>query len=89
MNHVMPLPNATTLEEYVVTRLLGQGGVAGLLDLEKRQGYTFSEIAYRPVGYLMTLDSEVPDGRPVDILFFTDYRYNDQKEFSLRHRGEG
>jgi len=26
MNHVMPLPNATTLEEYVVTRLLGQGG---------------------------------------------------------------
>jgi hypothetical protein len=32
----------------------------------------------------MTLDSEVPDGRPVDISFFTDYRYNDWKEFSLR-----
>jgi hypothetical protein len=32
----------------------------------------------------MTLESRVPDDRPVDISFFAKYRYNDYKEFSLQ-----
>lgn len=32
----------------------------------------------------MTLDSEVPDKRPIDISFFGDYQYKDRKEFSFR-----
>jgi hypothetical protein len=52
--------------------------------MEKRQGHTFSEIAYFPFGYLMTFESDVPDDRPVDISFFANYRYDDWKEFSFQ-----
>ncbi len=60
-----------------------QSGVAGLLKLEKGY-YIFSEIAFFPLGYVMTIESEVPDDRPVDISFFANYSYHDLKEFSLR-----
>jgi hypothetical protein len=51
--------------------------------MEKQQGHTFSEIAYLPLGYVMTLESKVPDDRPVDISFFANYRYDEWKEFSF------
>src|SRR4030043_1747562 len=61
-----------------------QSGVAGLLKLDKGRQHIFSEIAFFPLGYFMTLESDVPDDRPVDISFFANYSYNDRKEFSLR-----
>jgi hypothetical protein len=57
-----------------------QSGVAGLLNLDNRKIHTFSEITKAPLGYVMTLESEVPDNRPVDISIFANYRYNDWKE---------
>ncbi len=72
---------------YVYYNLSGisrQSGVAGLLNLGKGKHHTFSEIAFLPLGYVMTFESEVPDDRPVDITFFANYRYDDWKEFSCR-----
>jgi hypothetical protein len=69
---------------YNLSGISRQSGVAGLLNLEKRRHHTFSEIAFLPLGYVMTFESEIPDDRPVDISFFAKYAYNDWKEFSFR-----
>jgi hypothetical protein len=61
-----------------------QSGVAGLIKLDKSCYHNFCEIAFFPLGYVMTIESEVPDDRPVDISFFGNYSYNDWKEISLR-----
>jgi hypothetical protein len=61
-----------------------QSGVACLFKVDQNRYHIFSEIGFFPLGYVMTLESEVPDNRPVDISFFASYSYNDFKEFSLR-----
>ncbi|WP_181646106.1 hypothetical protein [Paenibacillus anseongensis] len=38
---------------------------------------TMSEIAFPPMGYVMTFNSEPPDSRLVEITHFTRYGYND------------
>jgi hypothetical protein len=37
----------------------------------------FSEIAYPPLGFVMTINSPSPDNRLTDITHFASYRYND------------
>lgn len=69
---------------YNLSPVSRQSSVTGLLNIEKQQVHTFSEIAYFPLGYLMTLESNVPDNRPVDISFFANYSYDDWKEFSFQ-----
>jgi len=77
-------PSIRIYTYYKLAPVSRQSGVASLLNIEKQQGYTFSEIAFIPLGYLMTLESKVPDNRPIDISFFANYRYDDRKEFSFR-----
>ena len=43
-----------------------------------------SEIAFPPIGYVMTFDSEPPDSRLVDISDFAEYSYRDRKSIELR-----
>jgi len=77
-------PSIRIYTYYNLAPVSRQSGIASLLNVERRKGYTFSEVAFLPLGYLMTLDSEVPDKRPIDISFFADYLYDDLKEFSFR-----
>lgn len=69
---------------YNASRVSRQSGVAEILNVEKGHHHTFSEIAFFPLGYVMTFKSDVPDKRLVDISFFANYAYNDWKEFSLQ-----
>ncbi len=69
---------------YNLSGISRQSGVTGVLNLAKRRHHTFSEIAFFPLGYVMTFESEVPDNRPVDISFFANYAFNDWKEFSFQ-----
>lgn len=69
---------------YNLSPVYRRSGVGSRLNIEKQQGYTFSEIASWPLGYVMTLESKAPDDRPVDISFFANYCYDDWKEFSFR-----
>lgn len=69
---------------YNLSPVSRQSGVTSLLKLDAQEAHTFSEIANLPFGYVMTLESAVPDNRPVDISFFGNYRYDDWKEFSFR-----
>lgn len=61
-----------------------QTGVTGIGDIFSRENKVFSEIASFPLGYVMTINSPPPDSRLVDITFFSDYRFNDWKDVSLR-----
>lgn len=53
-------------------------------DLAKGKISRMSEIAYPPIGYMITFNSQPPDQRLLDITFFSRYRYNDWKPISLR-----
>jgi hypothetical protein len=69
---------------YNLSGVSRQSGISGLLDLNRGSIHTFSEIAFFPLGYLMTIESQVPDDRLIDISFFARYRFNDWKEFSFQ-----
>jgi hypothetical protein len=76
-------PSVHIYTYFNLSNISRQSGVTGLLNIEKQQVYTFSEVAYFPLGYVMTLESKIPDNRPVDISFFANYRYDEYKEFSF------
>lgn len=61
-----------------------QSGVSGVLNIETHSHKIISEIVFPPMGYVMSLNQEIPDERLFDISFFSMYRYNDWKEFGLR-----
>jgi hypothetical protein len=43
-----------------------------------------SEIAFPPLGYLMTIESIPPDNRLIDISFMARFHYHDWKHIALR-----
>ena len=43
-----------------------------------------SEIAFPPMGYLMTIDSDPPDPRLIDISLFGKYQFSDRRSISLK-----
>ena len=61
-----------------------QTGVVGQANVFTGKVTIMSEIAFPPLGYLMTFNSEPPKEQLVDISFFAGYRYSDWKEISLR-----
>jgi len=61
-----------------------QSAVTGILDFGlSGSARIFTEIAFPPFGYVLSLDSAPPDPRLVDISFFANYRYNDWKDIAL------
>jgi hypothetical protein len=59
-------------------------GVAGVLDINRHTSKIISEIVFPPMGYVMSFNQIKPDERLFDISFFSEYRYNDWKELSLK-----
>ena len=46
--------------------------------------HTFSELAFPPLGYVLTFEAEPPDPRLIDISFFAKYHYDDFTTLNLR-----
>ena len=69
---------------YNPTARSRQSGVAGILNFHTHSSRIISEIIFPPMGYVMSLNNIKPDERLFDITFFSNYRYNDWKEFGLR-----
>ena len=61
-----------------------QTGVVGNFNIFTGRGKVFSEVAYPPLGYVMTLDSSPPDQDLFDITFFADSDFNDYREITLQ-----
>jgi hypothetical protein len=62
-----------------------QAGVSGLATIGSSANVrVYSEIAFPPLTYVLTLDSDPPDPRLVDISFFSHFSYNDWKDVTLR-----
>lgn len=59
-------------------------GIAGRLDLKTRQVIVMSEISFVPFGYLLTLGSEPPDQRLLEITHFARYGYDEFEVAELR-----
>jgi hypothetical protein len=59
-------------------------GVAGVLNLNTHTQKIMSEIVFPPMGYVMSFNHLRPDERLFDITFFSEFSYNDYKEFGLR-----
>lgn len=61
-----------------------QIGLSSSANLKTGVINVMSEIAYPPIGYMMTLNSPPPDDRLLDITFMSRYKYNDWKSIPLR-----
>jgi len=61
-------------------------GATGILDASGHfpQTYIFSEIAFPPFIFVLTLDSPCPDGRLVDISEFASYGYDAERSFDMQ-----
>lgn len=68
---------------YNLTDRPRKSGIAGQLSVFGHQN-VFSEVAFPPIGYVMTLDSPPPDKRLADITYFADYGYDDYRAIPLR-----
>jgi hypothetical protein len=58
-------------------------GVAASANFNTGKVRILSEIAFPPMGYIMTFGSEPPNDKLVDISFMAKYHYNDWKSLSL------
>ncbi len=62
---------------YNITGNLRTSGIVAAMNLGKsRKPTVMSEITFPPFGYLMTIDSEPPDERLIEITHFARYDYN-------------
>lgn len=72
---------------YVFYNRAGRGrqsAISGILDFgSSGSARIFSEIAFPPFGYVLSIDSTPPDPRLIDISFFANYRNNDWKDITL------
>jgi hypothetical protein len=69
---------------YNTTGKFRFSGIVGKADIYNGKFTLMSEITYPPFGYLMTIDSEPPDGRLFEITHFARYSYNDFKVMNLK-----
>ena len=60
-----------------------QSGVTGLINLRRGDSSVFSEIAYPPFGYVMTLGTRPPHDGLTDISFFSIFGYKEVALVSL------
>jgi hypothetical protein len=81
------LPPEIRLFAYYVhakSRASRQSGITGSLNFEvSRQTRVFSEIAFRPFGYVMSLNSPPPDPRLVDITDMASFSEGESRTLSL------
>lgn len=59
-------------------------GVSGRVNIHSGKAVVFSEITFPPFGYVMTIDSDPPDNRLVDITYFSRFDYNEFRILSLK-----
>jgi hypothetical protein len=59
-------------------------GVVGNISLYTGDQKIFSEVAFPPLGYLMTINSKPPDDELFDITFFSESSFMDYREVSLK-----
>lgn len=62
-----------------------QHGITGNMNFFSRDSLRlFSEVAFPPFGYVLSINSPPPDGRLTDISYFANYKYNEWKDIPLK-----
>lgn len=74
-------PNYRFYTYYTISSRLRCSGVTGLVNVNTKEVFVFSELSYFPFGYIMTFNSRPPDPRLLDITHFAQYGYN---EFAIK-----
>lgn len=59
-------------------------GLSGKIDLINSKATLMSEISFPPFGYLLTVNSDKPDERLLDISDFANYGYDDIAEIQIK-----
>ncbi len=61
-----------------------QSSITGRVNLQKQRSDVYSEIAFPPFGYVLSVDGNSPDINLVDISHFSHYSYNEWADVALR-----
>jgi hypothetical protein len=59
-------------------------GPSGILNTATGKSIFFSEISFPPFGYVLTIDSDPPDERLIDISYFSHYDYSEFTDIWLK-----
>lgn len=77
-------PNIRIYVAYNNSTRCRHSGITATINLDSHSGnLIFSEIAFPPFTYVMTIDSNPPDNRLIDISDFSRFSYNDWKDIHL------
>ncbi len=68
----------------VDSRSTRQAGLTGLLDFGQGRNTVFSEIAFPPFGYILSVDSEPMDRELAELTFFTHHAFRDYRAEYLK-----
>jgi hypothetical protein len=69
-----------------IARSFGEFCYAGIMaksNFDTGNVTVLSEISFPPFGYVVTIDSKIPDRRLFEITHFASYRYNDFKVLEM------
>lgn len=69
---------------YNLSSRFRSSGVTGRLNILTSEMKLFSEIAFPPFGYVLSIDSDPPDKRLYEITHFSHYCYNEFKVMNLQ-----
>ena len=81
-NHLPPKFKIFTY--YNIIGMHRNVGLSAKLSLPTGRATFMSEVSFPPFGYLLTINSEKPDERLVDISGFANYQYDDFAEIQVR-----
>lgn len=69
---------------YNLSSKLRYAGISGQVNLETGRISVLSEITFPPFGYVLTIDSDPPDARLVEITFFRQFSFNELARLEVR-----
>lgn len=69
---------------YALSNRSRQSAISGLFSLDHLGANIFSEIAFPPFGYVLSIDSPPPDKRLVDITHFSEFEYDEKREIFMK-----
>ena len=81
VNHLSP--TYRFFVHYNISNALRSVGHSVKANLETGNLIELSEITFPPFGYVMTLDSDPPDNRLVEITYFSKFEYREAKDLWL------
>jgi len=77
-------PSLRVFVYFNAALLLRHSGISAQINFASGGSHIFSEVAFPPFGYILTVDGKALDDRLAEISYFSRYSYNQWTDVALR-----